>query len=92
MKVQNLSLLTQPTDDQMKDIMTDIYAEYHRWREEYAIEGGYTKEKGRRVLKMFGRRVMNKGLSPEDARAEIEDYYDQKYEREERRRIDYGNE
>ena len=76
----------------MKDIMTDIYAEYHRWREEYAIEGGYTKEKGRRVLRMFGRRVMNKGLSPEDARAEIEDYYDQKYEREERRRIDYGNE
>ena len=78
-------------EDQMKDIMSDIYSEYHRWREEYAIEGGYTKEKGRRVLRMFGKRVMNKGLSPEDARHEIEDYYDRKYEEQEKRRLGYEN-
>lgn len=73
----------------MKDIMSDIYSEYHRWREEYAIEGGYTKEKGRRVLKMFGRRVMDKGMSPEDARADISEYYDLEYERKERKRRKY---
>ena len=73
----------------MKDMMSDIYSEYHRWREEYAIEGGYTKEKGRRVLKMFGRRVMDKGMSPEDARQDISDYYDLEYERKERKRKKY---
>lgn len=73
----------------MKDIMSDIYSEYHRWREEYAIEGGYTKEKGRRVLKMFGRRVMDKGMSPEEARQDISEYYDLEYERKERKRRNY---
>lgn len=76
---------------EMKDIMKDIYSEFHRWKEEYAIEGGYNKQLGKRVLKMFGRRVM-KGMTAEDARAEIEDYYDLKYEKNEKRRLDYGNE
>ena len=76
---------------EMKDIMNDIYSEFHRWKEEYAIEGGYNKQLGKRVLKMFGRRVM-KGMTAEDARAEIEDYYDLKYEKNEKRRLDYGNE
>lgn len=78
-------------EGEMKDIMKDIYSEYHRWKEEYQIEGGYNKELGRRVLKMFGRRTM-KGMSPEDARADIEDYYDKKYETQEKRRLNYENE
>lgn len=61
------------------ELMTDVYSEYHKWREQYELEGGYTKEKGRRVLKMFGRRV-NKGMSPEDARKSIYNYYDMTYE------------
>lgn len=76
---------------EMKDIMTDIYSEFHRWKEEYQIEGGYNKELGKRVLKMFGRRAM-KGMSAEDARADIEEYYDKKYETEEKRRLGYANE
>ena len=76
---------------EMKDIMNDIYSEFHKWKEEYAIEGGYTKEMGRRVLKMFGRRAM-KGMSAEDARADIEKYYDQKYEAQEKKRLGYENE
>lgn len=79
-------------ESEMKNLMSDIYSEYHRWKEEYAIEGGYTKEKGRRVLKMFGRRVMEKGMSPEEARSNISDYYDLEYERKERKRRRYDNE
>ena len=78
-------------ESEMKDIMKDIYSEFHRWKEEYQIEGGYNKELGKRVLKMFGRRTM-KGMTAEDARAEIEEYYDKKYEAEEKRRLNYGNE
>ena len=75
----------------MKDIMKDIYSEFHRWKEEYQIEGGYDKELGKRVLKMFGRRTM-KGMTAEDARADIETYYDKKYEHQEKRRLGYENE
>lgn len=77
------------TQEELNALMSDIYAEYHRWREEYAIEGGYSKEQGRRVLKMFGRRVLNKGMTPEDARTEIENYYDEKYEKEEYKRLNH---
>ena len=63
------------------DLMKDVYAEYHKWKEEYEMTGGYSKEKGRRVLKMFGRRV-NKGMTPEEARQSIYKYYDMSYEEE----------
>lgn len=78
-------------ENEMKDMMKDIYSEFHRWKEEYQIEGGYNKELGKRVLKMFGRRTM-KGMSAEDARADIEEYYDKKYEIQEKRRLGYENE
>ena len=78
-------------ENEMKDIMKDIYSEFHRWKEEYQIEGGYDKELGKRVLKMFGRRTM-KGMTAEDARADIESYYDKKYEQQEKRRLGYENE
>lgn len=79
------------SQEEMNNLISDIYSEFHRWKEEYAIEGGYSKELGKRVLKMFGRRVFNKGLTPEDARSSIEDYYDDKYEREEQKRLGYEN-
>ena len=40
---------------------------------------------------MFGRRTM-KGMTAEDARADIETYYDKKYEQQEKRRLGYENE
>lgn len=76
---------------EMKDMMKDIYSEFHRWKEEYQIEGGYNKDLGKRVLRMFGRRIM-KGMTAEDARAEIEEYYDRKYEQKEKKRLGYENE
>ncbi len=76
---------------EMKDMMKDIYSEFHRWKEEYQIEGGYNKDLGKRVLRMFGRRTM-KGMTAEDARAEIEEYYDRKYEQQEKKRLGYENE
>lgn len=78
-------------ENEMKDMMKDIYSEFHRWKEEYQIEGGYNKDLGKRVLKMFGRRTM-KGMTAEDARADIEEYYDKKYEIQEKRRLGYENE
>ena len=77
-------------ENEMKDMMKDIYSEFHRWKEEYQIEGGYNKELGKRVLKMFGRRTM-KGMSAEDARADIEEYYDKKYETQEKKRLGFEN-
>ena len=78
---------------EMKDMMKDIYSEFHRWKEEYQIEGGYNKELGKRVLKMFGRRTM-KGMTAEDARADIENYYDTKYEKGQakKNRLGFANE
>ena len=38
---------------------------------------------------MFGRRVLNKGMSPEEARDDISDYYDIQYEKNERKRRRY---
>ena len=72
----------------LDSLMSDIYSEFHKWKEEYSMEGGYTKEQGKRVLKMLTRRVYNKGMSLEAARADVEKYYDKKYERNKSNEID----
>lgn len=63
----------------IKDIMTDVYSEFHKWKEEAQIEGGYSKAIGNRVLKMLTRRMYNKGMTGEDARADVTKYREQVY-------------
>lgn len=68
---------------EMKDVMKEVYSEFHKWKEEYDMQGGYTTEKGKRVLKMLTRRMYDKGMSGEEARQSVSDYYDKKYEKTE---------
>ena len=63
----------------ISDVMSDVYSEFHRWKEEAQIEGGYTKAIGTRVLKMLSRR-MYKGMSGEEARADVVAYRTKRYE------------
>lgn len=45
----------------MDEFMSSVYENYHKWREEYAMEGGYTKEQGRASLARIGR-LMARGM------------------------------
>ena len=45
----------------MDEFMTSVYENYHKWREEYAMEGGYTKEQGKESLANIGR-LMKRGM------------------------------
>ena len=67
----------------LKEVMKEVYSEFHKWKEEYDMQGGYTTEKGKRVLKMLTRRIYDKGMSGEQARQSVSDYYDKKYEKTE---------
>lgn len=75
--------LTEAQTANLNDFMGDVYSEFHKWKEEYEMQGGYDKQKGKRVLKMLARRMHDKGMSGEDARKSVSDYYDAKYERTE---------
>lgn len=66
----------------LNEIMSDVYSEFHKWKEEYQMQGGYDKAVGRRVIKMLARRMMNKGMTGEEARQSVSDYYDRKYEKQ----------
>lgn len=45
----------------MDEFMSSIYENYHKWREEYGMESGYTKEQGRESLARIGK-LMSKGM------------------------------
>ena len=45
----------------MDEFMTSVYENYHKWREEYQMEGGYTKEQGSASLARIGR-LMARGM------------------------------
>lgn len=66
----------------LNEIMSEVYSEFHKWKEEYQMQGGYDKAVGKRVIKMLARRMMNKGMSGEEARQSVSDYYDRKYEKQ----------
>lgn len=75
--------LTEAQTSNLNDFMGDVYSEFHKWKEEYEMQGGYDKQKGKRVLKMLARRMHDKGMTGEEARQSVSDYYDAKYERSE---------
>lgn len=75
--------LTEAQTANLSDFMGDVYSEFHKWKEEYEMQGGYDKQKGKRVLKMLARRMHDKGMTGEEARQSVSDYYDAKYERSE---------
>ena len=45
----------------MDEFMSSVYENYHKWREEYAMEGGYTKEQGKVSLSNIGH-LMSRGV------------------------------
>lgn len=66
---------------EMKDITADVYEQLHKFNETYPNSGKYDAVKGRRVVRMLQRRIQ-KGMSPEQAREDIERYYDKQYEKQ----------
>ena len=76
--------LTKAEQDEIKDnrneFMTQVYEQYHKWREEYAMEGGYTKEQGKESLGRIGSQ-MSKGLSGGLARYNESRRLDKQYEK-----------
>lgn len=66
--------------ENLNELIGDVYKEFHKFKEEYQIQGGYTKEWGKRVIKMLARRMRDKGMSGEEARMSVAQYYDKKYE------------
>ena len=75
--------LTEAQTANLNDFMGDVYSEFHKWKEEYEMQGGYDKQKGKRVLKMLARRMHDMEMSGEDARKSVSEYYDAKYEKKE---------
>ena len=82
-KVHEDMSLSAAQQENLNDLMGDVYSNFHKWKEEYEMQGGYDKQKGKRVLKMLARRMLDKGMSGDEARQSVSDYYDAKYERTE---------
>ena len=64
---------------EINDLMPEIYEEYQEFLSEYAMQGGYTKEKGTMVLQDIGRDMLE-GFPAETAKANAEIRQDQLYE------------
>ena len=67
---------------EINELMPDIYEEYQDFLSEYAMQGGYTKEKGTMVLQDIGRDMLE-GIPAEAAKANAEIRADQRYEESE---------
>ena len=68
--------------EEMKDIMRDAFKGLHEWKEQSQNASRYDKEMGKRIIRMFQRRL-SKGMDVETARGSIDKYYDKKYEQKE---------
>lgn len=62
----------------INELMSDVYSEFHRWKEEYALQGGYDKDKGNDALELIGRK-MAAGLTGDEARAETSEFFENEY-------------
>lgn len=67
----------------MEQFMSNVYSEYHKFKEEYANKGVYDVNVGRRRIKMIQRRMM-KGMTGEEARKSVGRYYDLDYVKEQK--------
>jgi hypothetical protein len=68
--------------EEMKEIIREAFKGLHEWKELSQNASKYDKEMGKRIVRMFQRR-MSKGMDREEARGSIDKYYDKKYEKEE---------
>lgn len=67
---------------EINELMPEVYEEYQDFLSEYAMQGGYTKEKGQMVLQDIGRDMLE-GLPPDAAKANAEIQADNRYEQSE---------
>ena len=68
--------------EEMKEIIREAFKGLHEWKELSQNASKYDKEMGKRIVRMFQRR-MSKGMDREEARGSIDKYYDKKYEKQE---------
>ena len=62
--------IRRETQKEFSDLMSDVYSEYNRFKEEEALEGMYDVKKGKRYLKKIGKKMMS-GMSGEQARQDL---------------------
>ena len=68
--------------EEMKEIIREAFKGLHEWKEQSQNASKYDKDMGKRIVRMFQRRL-SKGMDREEARGSIDKYYDKKYERQE---------
>ena len=74
---KSLEEITQMIESR-NDLMSDVYDAFHKWKEEYALEGSYTKDKGNQALAELGE-LMDNGISGEDAKERISEGFENRY-------------
>ena len=74
---KSLEEITQMIESR-NDLMSDVYDAFHKWKEEYALEGSYTKDKGNQALAELGE-LMDNGISGEEAQARISEGFENRY-------------
>ena len=75
---------------EINELMPEIYEEYQDFLSEYAMQGGYTKEKGTMVLQDIGRDMLE-GIPADAAKTNAEIQADQRYEQGETQATEEDN-
>lgn len=84
---------------EMDDIMTEVYRGLHEWKEDSNNLSGYTRAKGKKVIRMLKRRMQPKfdktsgrkireAMTRQEAVQDVNKHYDRKYQREKKREQD----
>ena len=84
---------------EMDDIMTEVYRGLHEWKEDSNNLSGYTRAKGKEVIRMLKRRMQPKydktsgrklreAMTRQEAVQDVNKHYDKKYQREKKREQD----
>ena len=70
----------------LNELMSDVYEEFHKWKETYALQGGYDTDKGNEALELIGRKMIL-GMSGEEAREEVSRIFEGNYVEQEKQRL-----
>lgn len=63
------------------DLMTDVYETFHEWKEEYALQGSYSKDKGNQALRELGEAMKN-GMTKDQAKETVSNGFESRYQSE----------
>ena len=76
--------------EELKELSEDVFEAYDDFKDEYAMKGGYDREKGAEILQNIGKDMLE-GLPAEAAKANAEILDTQNYEGEQETEEDFWN-